>query len=176
MKIGVLGSGPVGRVLGKAFLTEGHEVMLGTRNLSKDEVLIWKKENPSGRAGSFEDTARFGEMIVLATAGLVIEDVIRQAGTDNFSGKVVIDTTNPIAASPPDNGVLKFFTTLEESLMEIIQKQIPEAKLVKAFNSIGNAFMYKPLLPGGPPTMFICGNDAEAKNIVTSVLTDFGFE
>lgn len=176
MKTGILGSGPVGRVLGKAFLAEGHEVMLGTRNLSKDEVLVWKKENPSGQAGSFEETARFGEILVLATAGLVVEDVIRQAGTHNFSGKVVIDTTNPIAALPPDKGVLKFFTTLEESLMEIIQKQIPDAKLVKAFNSIGNAFMYKPKFPGGTPSMFICGNDAEAKNIVTGILADFGLE
>ena len=77
---------------------------------------------------------------------------------------------------PPDNGVLKYFTTLEESLMERIQQLLPDAKFVKAFNSVGNAFMYKPNFPGGIPTMFICGNDDHAKKIVTDILTAFGWE
>lgn len=150
--------------------------MLGTRDTSKDDVVKWKNENSGGKTGTFEETARFGELLVLATAGSVVEEVIRMAGISHFNNKVVIDATNPIAAAPPENGVLKFFTSLDESLMERIQRLIPGAKLVKAFNSVGNAFMYKPQFPGGTPTMFICGNDADAKNTVTALLTDFGWE
>jgi predicted dinucleotide-binding enzyme len=176
MKVGILGSGIAGRVLGKAFLSEGNHVMIGTRNVSKDALIQWKRENPSGQIGSFADAAQFGEIIVLVTAGSAIQDAISMAGTKNFSGKPVIDATNPIAATPPENGVLKFFTSLDESLMERIQKQIPDAKIVKAFNSVGNAFMYKPNFSGGKPTMFICGNDNSAKETVTEILTQFGFE
>lgn len=176
MKVGILGSGIVGQVLGKAFLSEGHKVMLGTRDISKTEVVKWKKGNPGGLLGSFEETAQFGEIIVLAISGLAVENVINLAGKIHFMDKVVIDATNPIAAVPPDNGVLKYFTTLEESLMERIQKILPEAKVVKAFNSVGNAFMYKPNFRGGTPTMFICGNDENAKKTVTDILTAFGWE
>ena len=176
MKIGIIGSGIVGRVLGKAFLSEGYDVILGTRNTSKDEVVKWKNENPKGKTGTIEETAKFGEMLVLATKGSATQEIIKMAGEKNFSGKVVIDTTNPIADAPPTNGVLHYFTSLEESLMERIQKQIPDAKVVKAFNIVGNAFMYKPKFPGGKPTMFICGNDEEAKKIVTDILTAFGHE
>lgn len=176
MKIGILGSGQVGQVLAKAFLNEGHEVMLGTRNTAKEEVVKWKTANPKGQTGNFEETAKFGELLVLATGGLVTEDAIKLAGISNFSNKTVIDATNPIAAAAPDNGVLKFFTTLEDSLMERIQKLIPDAKLVKAFNSVGNAVMYKPKFADGIPTMFICGNDEGAKKTVTGILTAFGYE
>ncbi|MFZ1263461.1 MAG: NAD(P)-binding domain-containing protein [Chitinophagaceae bacterium] len=176
MKIGVIGSGQVGRVLASAFLKEGHKVMLGTRNISKDELVKWQTDVAGGLLGSFQDTAQFGEVIVLAVSGLAVEDAISLAGKEHFFEKVVIDATNPIAAVPPDNGVLKFFTTLEESLMERIQKILPDARLVKAFNSVGNAFMYKPDFPGGKPTMFICGNDETAKITVTDILTSFGWE
>jgi len=176
MKIGVMGSGEVGQTLASAFLKESNHVMLGTRNTSKDEVIKWKKENPSGQIGTFEETAKFGELLVLATAGDVIEKVITMAGPLNFSNKVVIDVTNPIDKQPPVNGVLKFFTSLDESLMERIQKIIPDAKLVKSFNIVGNDLMYKPNFPGGKPSMFICGNDDEAKKTVTSILTSFGYE
>lgn len=176
MKIGILGSGIVGRVLASAFLREGHTVMLGTRNISKEEVIKWQKENNGGRLGSFQETAQFGEIIVFAVSGLAVEDAIKLAGHEHFFEKIVIDATNPIAAVPPDNGVLKFFTTLENSLMERIQQILPDARLVKAFNSVGNAFMYKPKFPGGIPTMFICGNDEGAKKTVTAILTSFGWE
>jgi predicted dinucleotide-binding enzyme len=176
MKIGIIGSGPVGQVLAKAFQAEGHEVMLGTRNTAKEEVLQFKKSNNKIAIGTFSETALFGEIIVLAVAGRVAMDAITLAGPGNFSGKIIIDTTNPIAQAAPDNGVLKFFTTLEDSLMERLQKQIPEAKMVKAFNSVGNPFMYKPSFPGGKPTMFICGNDDSAKAKVTEILDAFGWE
>ena len=176
MKTGIIGSGIVGRVLASAFLKEGHPVMLGTRNASKEEVIKWKKENPEGLIGSFQETAQFGELLVLAVAGLIAEDAINLAGKEHFSHKVVIDTMNPIAAVPPENGVLKYFTTLEESLMERIQKLVPDAKVVKAFNSVGNAFMYKPDFGGLKPTMFICGNDDGAKKVVTDILTTFGYD
>lgn len=176
MKIGIIGSGIVGQVLGKAFLTEGHEVMIGTRNTSKEDLVKWQKENSSGKIGSFADTAKFGELLVLAVSGDAAENVVNQAGKENFSNKVIIDTTNPIAKAPPDNGVLKFFTSLDRSLMEDLQQLLPTAKLVKAFNSVGNAFMYKPKFPGGKPTMFICGNDDGAKKTVTDILTAFGHE
>lgn len=122
------------------------------------------------------ETAQFGDLLVLATGGLVTEDAIKLAGTNNFSGKIIIDATNPIVAAPPINGVLQFFTGPNESLMEKIQLLLPEAKLVKAFSCVGNAFMYLPKFTGGTPTMFICGNDDSAKKIVTDILTSFGWE
>src|SRR6185436_12820017 len=134
MKVGIIGSGIVGRVLATGFLKEGHQVMLGTRNISKDDVVKWKKENTNGLLGSFQETAQFGEIIVLAVSGLVAEDAINLAGKGHFSNKTIIDATNPIAAVPPENGVLKYFTTLEESLMEKIQKLLHDAKVVKAFS------------------------------------------
>jgi 8-hydroxy-5-deazaflavin:NADPH oxidoreductase len=176
MKIGVLGSGAVGQVLATGFLKEGHEVLLGTRNIAKPEVVKWKNENPKGKTGSFEAAAKFGELLVLATKGNISGDVIKQAGTQNFAGKTVIDTTNPIADAAPENGVLKFYTNLDSSLLEAIQQQIPDAKIVKAFNSVGNLLMYKPNFTGSKPTMFICGNDDGAKKTVTDILFAFGWE
>jgi hypothetical protein len=176
LKIGVLGSGDVGRMLASAFLQEGNPVMLGTRDPSKDQVVKWKKENPKGVTGSFSDTAAFGEVLVLATAGSVSLSVIEMAGKDNFEEKLVIDTTNPISPEPPVKGVLKFFTSLDHSLMEMIQEKIPAARVVKAFNSVGNVLMYKPDFKGTKPTMFICGNDAAAKKTTTGILDVFGWE
>ena len=121
--------------------------------------------------------AKQAQVIVLATKGSGAEEAIKLAGINNFSNKVVIDATNPISETvAPSNGVIHFFTSLEESLMERIQKLIPEAKVVKAFNSVGNAFMYKPKFPGGTPTMFICGNDDRAKTVVKDFLILFGWE
>jgi len=176
MKIGVIGSGIVGRVLANAFLQEGNEVMLGSRNPDKEEVVKWKSQNEKGLTGNFEQTARFADMIVLATAGRVATAAIDLAGKNNFSGKVVIDTTNPLSETAPVNGLLSFFTGPDESLMEILQNALPEAKFVKAFNIVGNGLMYKPDFNGQQPTMFICGNDAEAKTAVSRILENFGWE
>ncbi|HAO46482.1 MAG TPA: NAD(P)-binding domain-containing protein [Ferruginibacter sp.] len=177
MKVAILGSGQVGRVLGSAFLKEGHLVMLGTRDVNKAEVKEWLLQNPGSSAGSFADCARFGEIIVLAVSGDIAAQVISSAGISNFDGKPVIDPTNPIDHTrPPVNGVLPFFTSGEESLMERLQKMLPGAKLVKAFNSVGSAYMYKPDFGGEKPTMFICGNDEAAKSTVKEILDSFGWE
>jgi 8-hydroxy-5-deazaflavin:NADPH oxidoreductase len=177
MKIGIIGSGIVGRVLATAFIKEGHQVMLGTRNTSKEEVVKWLNENTSGSIGTFEDTAKFGDLLVLSTAGDATENAIQMAGIKNFDNKIVIDTTNPIShLKAPVNGVLQYFTTADKSLHEILQDILPKARLVKAFNSVGNYFMYKPSFSQGTPTMFICGNDEEAKNIVSEILYVFGWD
>jgi len=176
MKVGIIGSGIVGQVLAVAFKNEGYEVTVGTRNTSKPELANFKKENPSISIGNFQDAAKFGDLLVLATSGSGAVDAVKLAGHENFRDKVVIDTTNPIGPGRPENGVLKFFTNAETSLMEIVQNLIPEARFVKAFNSVGNTLMYKPRLTGGKPTMFICGNDDDAKNTVTDILIRFGWE
>ena len=176
MKVGIIGSAAVGQSLGKAFLTEGYEVMIGTRDTSKESVIKWQKANPTAKVGSFKETAKFGDLIVLAVSGDVAQNAVELAGKENFSNKVVIDTTNPIAKAPPENGVLKYFTSLDRSLMEDLQKLLPDAKFVKAFNSVGNAVMYKPKFSEATPTMFICGNDDGAKKIVTDILSSFGHE
>ena len=150
--------------------------MLGSRNPSKSEVIDWKDKNPHSQTGTFEQTAAFAELIVLSVSGHAAINAIELAGKDNFSGKVVIDTTNPISPEPPVNGVLKFFTDLNESLMERLQKELPAAKFVKAFNSVGSAAMYKPGFNEVKPTMFICGNDSEAKKTVASILEKFEWE
>jgi len=176
MKVGIIGSGPVGQVLAKAFKAEGYDVTLGTRNTSKEEVVKFNKETNIAVA-TFQDVAKTSEIIVLATKGSGAEEAVKLAGISNFSNKVVIDTTNPISETmPPTNGVIHFLTTLEESLMERIQRLIPDAKVVKAFNIVGNSFMYKPKFPGGTPTMFICGNDDRAKTVVKDILILFGWE
>jgi predicted dinucleotide-binding enzyme len=176
MKIGIIGSGTVGRTLGNAFLQEGFEVMLGSRDPLKAEVVKWKNENPTSSTGDFGQAAAFAEIIVLAVSGLVATNAIQIAGPANFYGKIVIDTTNPISKDPPVDAVLKFFTDLNESLMEKLQKKLPQARFVKAFNSVGSGLMYKPSFTGTIPTMFICGNDADAKKEVTGILDLFGWE
>lgn len=176
MKIGIIGSGAVGQTLAQAFTKEGNEVMLGTRDPSKEQITKFKDENSKIGTGSFAEAAAFGELLVLAVGGVVAESAVSISGKHNFSNKVVIDVTNPIASAPPENGVLKFFTPMNESLMEKIQTSIPDAKMVKAFNSVGSPSMYKPQYKEGRPTMFICGNDDTAKETVTGILTSFGWE
>ena len=174
MKVGILGSGAVAKALGVGFIAHGHETMLGTRDRAKLEG--WLSQHPEAAIGTFADAARFGELLVLAVKGTAAADALRAAGAANLAGKPVIDATNPIADAPPVNGVLKFFTTLDESLMERLQREFPDARLVKAFNSVGNASMVSPAFTGGKPTMFICGNDEGAKKTVTGILDRFGWE
>lgn len=174
-QVGILGSGQVGQTLANGFLKYGYHVMIGTREPAK--LNDWKQQaGAHGHVGSFQDTAKFGEIVVLAVKGTIAVDVIQQAGLDNLAGKTVIDANNPIDNAAPDHGVLKFFTDLNESLMERLQHAAPKAHFVKAFSCIGSAFMVNPQFPGGPPTMFICGNDAAAKQNVSNILNQFGWD
>jgi predicted dinucleotide-binding enzyme len=174
MKVGVLGSGEVAKVLAAGFIKHGHNVMIGSRTPSK--LAEWTKAHPKAVAGSFADTAGFAELIVLAVKGTAAEEALKSAGESHLNGKTVIDATNPIAEAQPVNGVLKYFTSLDESLLERLQKAHPGAHLVKAFNSVGSASMVNPQFKSGPPTMFICGNDDAAKTTVRGILDQFGWE
>lgn len=172
----MIGSGQVAQALAKGFMQEGHDVMIGTRDIAKQELRNFQVAYPQLQLGSFSEAASFADLAVLATKGNAAETALSLAGAENLKGKIMIDATNPIADTAPDNGVLHCFTTLEDSLMERLQAAFPETKFVKAFNSVGNGLMYKPALQGGKPTMFICGNDTAAKQTVTDILTSFGWE
>jgi predicted dinucleotide-binding enzyme len=173
-KVGVIGSGVVGQVLATGFAKHGFETMIGSR--SPEKLAEWAADtSPSVATGTVEETADHAEVVVLAVKGTAAGEAVRLAGA-GLAGKTVIDATNPIADAPPDGGVLKFFTDLDESLMEKLQAAAPEARFVKGFSCVGNALMVNPEIPGGPPTMFICGNDADAKAEVTEILDLFGWE
>lgn len=172
MKIGIIGSGMVGETLANGFLKHGYDVMIGSNDKAKQAAL---KTKTKAKVGSFSEAAQFGELLVLAAKGSGAESAVKAAGVPSLDGKTVIDATNPIADAPPVNGVLKFFTSLDDSLMERLQKLAPEARFVKAFNSIGSALMVNPDL-SSKPTMFICGNDANAKKQVGEIVEKFGFE
>lgn len=174
MRIGILGSSIVARTLAGGFLKHGYAVTVGTRDPKK--LAEWNRDYADAVVGSFADAASFGELIVVAVKGAAAADALQSAGAANLDGKVVIDATNPIADAPPEHGVLRFFTSLDDSLMERLQREFAGARFVKAFNSVGNAVMVNPSLQGGPPTMFICGNDDEAKRIVKGVLDQFGWD
>jgi hypothetical protein len=174
MKFGVLGSGSVAQTLAAGFIKHGHETMIGTRDKAK--LADWLMKNPTAQVGSFSDTAAFGEVVVLAVKGSAAADVLRAAGTANLAGKLVMDACNPIADAPPVNGVLKFFTSLDDSLMERLQHEFPTVHFVKAFNSVGASRMVNPEFKAGRPTMFICGNEDNAKATATQILDQFGWE
>ncbi len=174
MKIGVIGSGVVAQTLGAGFLKHGHEVALGTREAAK--LADWAAKHPGARVLGFAEAAAFGEVVVLAVGGAVALDALKLAGAANVAGKTVIDATNPIGGGPPVNGVLSFFTTMTDSLMERLQKAHPAAHFVKAFNSVGAGQMVDPHFALGKPTMFICGNDEGAKRATAALLDQFGWE
>ncbi|MBK8565204.1 MAG: NAD(P)-binding domain-containing protein [Saprospiraceae bacterium] len=173
-KIGILGSGMVAKTLGAGFIKHGYEVMLGTSDASK--LADWQTKNDS-KIGSFSEAAAFGEMVVLAVKGIHAESALQRAGLDNLAGKTILDATNPIDESRgPVNGVLPFFTDLNQSLMERLQVVAPSANFVKCFSCVGNHLMVDPQLPGGPPSMFICGNSDGAKQEATALLHQIGWE
>lgn len=170
-KIGVLGSGQVAKVLAEGFIKHGFDVMVGTRNTDKLED--WKQTS-GAKTGTFEEAAKFGRIIVLAVKGDAGEAVLEMAGPQNMQKKTVIDVTNPIANAAPENGVLKFFTNLEESHMEQLQLRFPELHFVKAFSCVGSAHMVNPQFDE-QPSMFICGNNDNAKEEVKDILVKFGW-
>ena len=170
VRIGILGSGDVGRALAAGFAGLGQDVKVGSRDPEK--LREWAEGRPHVSTGTFAETARFGDILVLATLGVATEEAIRLAGLDAFDGKVVIDTTNPLDFST-GRPVLSIGHT--DSLGEVIQRLLPKARVVKAFNTVGNALMVNPKLPGGPPDMFLCGDDDGAKKIVAQICADFGW-
>ena len=172
MRVGILGSGDVAKSLARGFLNEGHEVMLGSREPEK--LVSWMQESGDGASGgTFSETAKFGELVVLAVHGAKSVEAIQMAGVDNFNGKVVIDATNPLDMSggPPP----KLIGGLGTSSGELNQKALPGAFVVKAFNTVGHAHFYKPEFAGGPPDMFLCGEDANAKEQVSHICEAFGW-
>lgn len=174
MRIGVLGSGNAGRALAAGFLACGHDVLLGTRN--PDKMRDWLRATPRSSAGSFADAANFGEVLALAVRGSVAARALRLAGTPNLRGKPVIDATNPVADQAPQDGVLHFFTSLEDSLMERLQREFSIAHFVKAFNSVGHQMMARPKVQGGPPSMFICGAHEASKRTISGLVEEMGWE
>jgi len=172
-KIGVLGSGMVGETLANGFLKHGYDVMRGSREPSK--LAEWKqKAGGKAATGSFAEAARFGEIVVLAVKGGAAEAVVAECGSA-LIGKTVLDATNPIADAPPKDGLVQFFTNLNGSLMEVLQAKAPGAKFVKAFSCVGAGLMVNPKL-ASIPSMFICGNDAGAKEETRAILTRFGWD
>jgi hypothetical protein len=174
MKVGIIGSGVVGQTLAAGFVKHGHEVEIGTREPAKLED--WSAKNRGVKVASSADAAAFGDVVVLAVAGDAAEKSLKLVGAKAFEGKTVIDACNPIGGGAPVNGVLSYFTPQNESLMERLQKAYPAAHFVKAFNSVGNGQMVNPEFAGGRPTMFICGNDANAKKTVAQILDQFGWD
>jgi 8-hydroxy-5-deazaflavin:NADPH oxidoreductase len=175
MKVGVLGTGDVGKVLGSAMIQLGHEVKMGSREASNAKSAEWKEKNGERASmGTFADASKFGEIVFLCTLWSGTENALKMAGPENLSGKIVIDATNPLLFEPNQPPRLALGHT--NSGGEQVLRWIPNAKVVKAFNIVGNAHMFHPKFEGGPPTMFICGNDSGAKKQVTDLLTQFGWE
>jgi len=171
VKVGILGSGDVGKSFAKAFGALGHDVVIGSRSPEKLSDFVGG-EGDRVTSGTFEEAARSGDLIVLATHGMATEEAISMAGKENFDHKVVIDATNPLDFS---GGAPRLAVGHTDSLGEQIQRFIPNARVVKAFNTVGNPLFFKPDLPGGPPDMFIGGNDADAKKLVSQVCDAFGW-
>jgi predicted dinucleotide-binding enzyme len=172
MRVGILGSGDVAKALGRGFLNERHEIMLGSRDPEK--LRAWVSKNGKGAStGTFSDAVHFAELAVLAVFGLASQDAIQIAGVEHFKGKVVLDATNPLDKSgglPP-----KLVGSLGDSGGELNQRALPDAFIVKAFNTVGAAHFYKPEFPGGPPDMFLCGDNEKAKEQVSRICTAFGW-
>jgi predicted dinucleotide-binding enzyme len=174
VRVGVVGSGEVGRRLAAGFSGCGHDVMIGSRDPDKPELREWLSGPGSGvKAGTFDQAASHGELVVLAVLGNAAEDAIASAGRENFGGKVVIDAMNPLDFSrgfPP-----RLSISGDDSLGERVQRALPDAKVVKAFNTIGNPYFVNPRFSDGEPTMLIAGDDEGAKRTVGEVLADFGW-
>ena len=174
MKIGVLGTGEVGQALGHGFIRLGDEVKMGSREAGGEKARGWVAKMGKGASeGTFADAAAFGELVVLATLWTGTENALRLAGAENLAGKVVIDATNPLVFSPGKPPALALGHT--DSGGEQVQRWLPKSRVVKCFNIVGNAQFVHPDFPNGPPDMFLCGNDPDAKEAVGKICKDFGW-
>lgn len=172
-KVGIIGSGSVGQALARGFLEKGYPTTISSRSNEKRKKL--EAEIEGLKTDSPVNTARDNELIVFAVKGSEAKMALAETGPENLSGKIVIDTTNPIAETAPVNGVLVYFSDINRSLMEELQAAAPGAKFVKAFSCVGSAYMVNPPFET-PPTMFVCGDDEEAKKEVRQLLEQFGWE
>ena len=174
MKIGILGTGEVGQSLARGFLGLGHEVMIGSREAGGEKLAKALAAVGGGaRGGTFAEAAAFGELVALCCLGVAIESVLGLAGANNLEGKVLIDATNPLDFSrgfPPRLAALA-----DGSAGQLVQRLAPGARVVKAFNTAGNHTYVNPTYPGGPPDMFICGNDDSAKATVADLCKRLGW-
>jgi predicted dinucleotide-binding enzyme len=172
-KLGIIGSGGVAQTLGTAFAGKGYEVMLGTRDVAK--LGEWRASvGDGGSVGSFSDAAKFGDVVILSVLGEAVLNVIELAGKENFDGKTVVDLTNPLDFSkgvPP-----RFTATTGNSLGEQIQRALPNARVVKAFNAIGASVMIDPKFGADTATQFIAGDDGSAKAEVITLVREFGWD
>jgi 8-hydroxy-5-deazaflavin:NADPH oxidoreductase len=175
MRVGILGSGTVGRTLGTGFLAHGHEVVMGTRTPESKEARAWRDASRDlACVGSYEDAAKWCELAVLASVWEAVPHVVELCGAANLAGKVVIDVTNPLTTDAQHHSCLTVGRT--DSAGEGVQRMLPDARVVKAFNIAGYQSMVSPVMAFGPPTMFLCGNDDNAKEIVAEIAKDFGWE
>jgi predicted dinucleotide-binding enzyme len=172
-RAGVIGSGAVGQTLARGLATHGYQVRIASRSPDKLREFT---EGSGIQAGTLPDVAGWADTLVLAVKGSAALDALAQIGEEGTRGKVVIDTSNPIENAPPEDGVLRFFTGPNESLMERLQQAHPSARFVKAFSTIGSALMVNPALTGGRSTLFICGNDPDAKATVSRLIEQFGHD
>lgn len=171
MRIGILGSGDVGKTLAAGFAAKGNDVMVGTRD-PKAKLKDIQAKAPKAKVGTFSEAARHGEVLVLCVHGINVEDAVRLAGADNMAGKLVLDTTNPLEFTP--RGVHRP-ASVKDSLLQQAQRAAPKAHFVKAFNCTPGGVMVNPNFPGGPGDQFICGDDAKAKEKATHILKDLGW-
>ena len=169
-----MGSGDVGQALGRGFASRGYDVKIGSRTPDSDKLKAWLKQ-ATGKAstGTFAETADHGEIVILAIMGAGVENAIDLAGLDKFAGKVVIDATNPLDFSKGSSPGL--FVGMNDSLGERIQRKLPQAKVVKCFNTVPNVQMVNPNFGDDKPEMLICGNDPEAKQRVVDILKELGW-
>lgn len=174
MRIAMLGTGDVGRTLGSGLVARGHDVMMGTRDPGAEKVQAWVREAGKGAsAGTFADAARHGELAVLATLWSGTQSALALAGAENLAGKVVVDATNPLVFAANQPPALALGHT--DSGGEQVQRWLPGARVVKAFNTVGHAQMVNPDFPGGPPDMFLCGDDPEARRTVAALCQELGW-
>ena len=174
MKIGILGTGEVGQSLGHGFIRRGDDVKMGSREAGGEKARAWVAKMGKGASeGTFADAAKFGDVVVLATLWSGTENALRLAGADNLAGKVVIDATNPLIFAPGKPPSLALGHT--DSGGEQVQRWLPKSRVVKCFNIVGNAHFVHPDFPNGPPDMFLCGNDPDARETVARICRDFGW-
>ncbi len=175
MKIGILGSGIVGKTLAHGLFKLDYSVMIGPRDRGKLDD--WAKGPGFGiKVGSFDEVAEFGDLLILCVKGEIALKLLENLPKNSIDQKTIIDTTNPIDSSrPPINGVLHYFTSHDQSLMEMLQSSFPASHFVKAFNSVGSGLMVNPGL-SETLTMFICGNETKSKDEVKSLLKELGWE